>query len=88
MAAADYVPPVREWNWPDLTDLPPTIEDERCGIGVTIWELTKKVPFEGWYSDDIMWHLNRGETVDVNEVDDGEVRSIIRQYLRYDGANL
>ncbi|KAK2877755.1 hypothetical protein FQN49_001231 [Arthroderma sp. PD_2] len=89
VTTTNYVSPYRTKNWPDLTDPPPTIEDDLYGVGVTIWELyTGKVPFEDWYIDDIMWRLHRGETVDVNEVEDEDARNTICQYLRYGGAKI
>ena len=43
--------------------------------------------FDGWYEDDIMDTLKRGETVDVNEVQD-EVKSVICEYLKLGGAKI
>ncbi|EFR01609.1 hypothetical protein MGYG_04612 [Nannizzia gypsea CBS 118893] len=89
MTTTNYVSPKRARSWPDLTDPPPAIEDDLYGVGVTIWELyTKKMPFEDWYIDDIMWHLNSGKTVDVSEVEDLEVQDIICEYPRNGGAKI
>lgn len=85
----NYISPHRTRNWPDSADPPPTVEDDSYSLGVSLWELyTKKTPFEDWYEDDIMRLLQRGETVDVEEVEDKDVKSVICQYLRIGGAKV
>ncbi|KLJ13332.1 hypothetical protein EMPG_11706 [Blastomyces silverae] len=89
LTTTNYISPHRTRNWPDGADPPPTIEDDLYGLGLSLWELyTRKTPFEGWYEDDIMYTLQRGETVDVDEVKDEDVKSVICNYLRYGGAKI
>ncbi|WEW54922.1 hypothetical protein PRK78_000349 [Emydomyces testavorans] len=89
LTTTNYISPTRTRRWPDHGEPPPTIEDDLYGVGVSIWELyTRKRPFDGWYIDDIMWALQRGETVDVSEVKDENVRAVICEYLRYGGAKV
>ncbi|EER26586.1 hypothetical protein CPC735_007590 [Coccidioides posadasii C735 delta SOWgp] len=71
------------WSWPDGADPPPTIEYDLYSLDLSLWELyTRRTPFEGWYEDDIMYTLQQGETVDVDEVEDEDVKSVICHYLR------
>lgn len=88
-STTNYISPYRTRNWPDGADPPPTFEDDLYSLGLSLWELyTSRTPFEGWYKDDIMCTLQQGETVDVDEVEDEDVKSVIRHYLRYGGANI
>jgi Protein kinase domain len=85
----NYMSPLRCRNWPDGPDPPPTIEDDLYGLGLSIWELfTGKVPFENDYIDDILNTVKDGQTVDVNEVKEEEMRGMICKYLRYGGAKV
>ncbi|KAI1950399.1 hypothetical protein LOZ57_001958 [Ophidiomyces ophidiicola] len=90
MTTANYISPHRTRLWPGSASEPPqTIEDDLYGLGVSIWELyTGKVPFDGWYEDGILWALQRGETVNVNEIKDEEVKAVICEYLRIGGAKV
>jgi Protein kinase domain len=45
-------------------------------------------PFENDYIDDILDTVKAGQTVDVNEVKEEEVRGMICKYLRYGGAKI
>ena len=85
----NYMSPLRCRNGAEGPDPPPTIEDDQYGLGLSIWELfTGKIPFEDVYMDDILESVKTGQTVDVNEVEDVEVREIIRKYLRCGGAKI
>jgi Protein kinase domain len=85
----NYMSPLRCRNWPDGPDPPPKIEHDLYGLALSIWELfTGKVPFENDYIDDILDTVKAGQTVDVNEVKEEEVRGMICKYLRYGGAKI
>jgi serine/threonine protein kinase len=85
----NYLSPLRCVNGPEGWEPPPTIEDDLYGLGLSIWELfTEKPPFEDVYMDDIINSVKTGQTVDVDEVEDVEVREIIRKYLRCGGAKI
>jgi serine/threonine protein kinase len=85
----NYMSPLRCRNGTEGPDPPPTIEDDIYGLGLSIWELfTGKIPFEDDYMDDIINNVKTGQTVDVNEVEDAEVREIICKYLRRGGAKV
>ncbi|KAI1960389.1 hypothetical protein LOZ58_004112 [Ophidiomyces ophidiicola] len=90
MTTINYISPHRTRLWPgSASESLPTIEDDLYGLGVSIWELyTGKVPFDSWYEDDILWVLQQGETVDVNEIKDEEVKAVICEYLRIGGAKV
>lgn len=85
----NYVSPLRCQNTHNGQEPPPTIEDDLYGLGLSIWELFKgKIPFEDWYMDDILDYVKTGKTIDVDEVEEQDVREIIRKYLRYGGAKV
>jgi serine/threonine protein kinase len=71
---------------------PATISDDLYALGLSIWAVyTRQVPFEEGYltgrETRPLWELVKSRrTVDVFEVDDVEVRSLIRGYLRQGGA--
>jgi hypothetical protein len=71
--------------------LPPIIEDDLFGLGLSIWQLfTGRVPHGDMVQDDIGLREKqlRGETVDVTEVDDREARDVITGLLRQGGARI
>lgn len=85
----NYVSPSRSQNTCNGQEPPPTVEDDLYGLGLSIWELYKgKIPFEDWYMDDILDYVKTGKTVDIDEVEEEDVREIIRKYLRYGGAKV
>jgi hypothetical protein len=69
---------------------PATISDDLYALGLSIWAVyTRKNPFEEILKDRLVCMediLRERRTVDVMEVDDVEVRSLIRGYLRQGGA--
>lgn len=87
-----YVSPSRRRREDDLgRDAPPGKEDDLFGLGLSIWSLyTGQVPFEEIAQDDLALRevLLRGETVDVDLIDDGEIRDIVKGYLRQGGARI
>ena len=88
-ATDNYMSPLRCRKWPDMWAIPPTIEDDLYALGLSIWELfTGKVPFENEYMDDFLSALKTGQTVDVSEVKEEDVKGIICKYLRYGGAKI
>lgn len=77
----------RACDWPNSGVLSPTVEDDLYGL--SIWELyTGKVPWGGSHlNDDVVAPmLKAGKTVNVEEVEDEEIREVIRGYLRCGGA--
>ena len=85
----NYISPFRCRNRPDGIDPPPTKEDDLYALGLSIWELyTGKTPQPNEDFEDFALFIKSGKTVNVNEVDDEEVRGIIRKYLRYGGAKV
>lgn len=70
---------------------PPTKADDLYALGMSIWELyTGKMPY-GEFAQDDNWlreELPKGKTVDVMEVDDEEVREVIKGFLRQGGAHI
>ncbi|KAI9687159.1 MAG: hypothetical protein M1822_002570 [Bathelium mastoideum] len=90
METANYVSPRRCQNWRSSSNFdPPEMEDDIYGLGLSIWELyTGKIPFDGVYMDDIWDKAENGETVDVDEVNDEEIRPVIRELLRIGGAKV
>jgi serine/threonine protein kinase len=85
----NYMSPLRCRNGTEGPGTPPTIEDDLYGLGLSIWELfAGKIPFEDDDMDDIINNVKTGQTVDVNEVEDEEVREIICKYLRRGGAKV
>jgi serine/threonine protein kinase len=65
----------------------PVVEDDLFALGLSIWELwIGEVPFENVYYDDIHEMVSEGKTVDVERVEDQEVREIIWDYLSRGGA--
>ena len=87
-----YVSPNRRHREEDLgRDAPPRKEDDLYGLGLSIWSLyTGQVPFEEIAQDDLALRevLLRGETVDVDLIDDGEIRDIVKGCLRQGGARI
>ncbi|KAH8747328.1 kinase-like domain-containing protein [Diaporthe sp. PMI_573] len=87
-----YVSPNRRRREEDLgRDAPPRKEDDLYGLGVSIWSLyTGQVPFEEIAQDDLALRevLLRGETVDVDLIDDEYLRDIVKGYLRQGGARI
>lgn len=85
-----YVSPNRRRREEDLgRDAPPRKEDDLYGLGLSIWSLyTGHVPFEEIAQDDLALRevLLRGDTVDVDLIDDEEIRDIVKGYLRQGGA--
>lgn len=85
-----YVSPNRRRREEDLgCDAPPRKEDDIYGLGLSIWSLyTGKVPFEEIARDDLALRevLLRGETVEVNLIDNEEIRDLVKGYLRQGGA--
>lgn len=73
-----YVSPHRRRREEDMgRDAPPRKEDDLYALGLSIWSLyTGKVPFEEIAQDDLALGvvLLRGETVDVDLIDDEEIR--------------
>jgi hypothetical protein len=85
----NYLSPFRCRDWPDGSDPLPTIRDDLYALGLSIWELfTGMMPFDDVYMDDIMDTVKAGNTVDVDQVEDKEVREVIRKYLRCGGAKV
>lgn len=85
-----YVSPNRRRREEDLgRDAPPRKEDDLYSLGLSIWSLyTAKVPFEEIAQDDLALReiLLRGETIDVDLIDDEEIRDIVKGYMRQGGA--
>jgi hypothetical protein len=85
-----YIAPNRNY-WDRCA--PATISDDLYALGLSIWAVyTRKIPFEERYSRtqppyfNIDQFLVERRTVDIMEVDDVQVRSLIRGYLRQGGA--
>lgn len=87
-----YVSPNRRRKEEDLGQFPPpTKEDDLYGLGLSIWALcTGHIPFEEIARDDVaLGEVQlRGDTVDINLIDDGEIRETVREYLRQGGAHI
>lgn len=85
-----YLSPNRVRSWPKERIAPPTVKDDLYALGLCIWKLfTGKTPFYGYKSeDDIIYALQRGEMVNLDEVDDEDMKETIRGYLRCGGANV
>lgn len=87
-----YVSPNRRLREEHLgRDAPPRKEDDIYGLGLSIWSLyTGKVPFEEIAQDDLALRevLLRGETVEVDLIDDGDIRDLVEGYLRQGGARI
>ena len=65
----------------------PVVEDDLFALGLSIWELWKgEVPFVDDYCDDIYHLIQLGKTVDVELIEDEEVRKMIWVYLKLGGA--
>lgn len=70
---------------------PPVMEDDLYGLGLSIWQLyTGGIPHDEVVGDDLELReiQQKGETVDVEEVDDLEARGIIMGLLRGGGARI
>lgn len=87
-----YVSPNRRRREEELgRDAPPGNEDDLYGLGLSIWSLyTGQVPFDEIARDDLALRevLLRGETVDVDLIDDEEIRDMVKGYLRQGGARI
>lgn len=87
-----YVSPNRRQREEELGhDAPPRKEDDLYGLGLRIWSLyTGQVPFEEIAQDDLALRevLLRGDTVDLDLVDDEEIRDIVTGYLRQGGSRV
>ncbi|KAH8781370.1 kinase-like domain-containing protein [Diaporthe sp. PMI_573] len=87
-----YVSPNRRHREEQLGhDAPPRIEDDIYGLGLSIWALyTGKIPFEEIAEDDLGLRevLLRGDTVDVELIDDDEIRETVKGFLRQGGAHI
>lgn len=67
MVTDHYMSPNRCRDWSDKWDTVPEIRDDLYALGLSVWELySGKMPFEGWYGDDIFETVKMGNTVDVN----------------------
>ncbi|ERF71115.1 hypothetical protein EPUS_07787 [Endocarpon pusillum Z07020] len=78
-----YLAPNRDFF---QTDAPPTPSDDIYALGLSIWELYtgKQALIEEL--DDIEEVLKERRTVDLTEVEDQDVRELIRGFLRQGGA--
>ena len=87
-----YVSPNRRRREEDLgREVPPRKEDDIYGLGLSIWSFyTGKIPFEDIAQDDLALRevLLRGETVEVDLIDDGDIRDLVKGYLRQGGARI
>ncbi|KAG8158010.1 hypothetical protein KVR01_012282 [Diaporthe batatas] len=87
-----YLSPNRTRRGDDLgCDAPPRKEDDIYGLGLSIWSLyTGQIPFEEIARDDVALAevVLPGGTVDVNLIDDEEIRDLVKGYLRQGGARI
>lgn len=87
-----YTSPNRRRREEDLGRYaPPRQEDDLYGLGLSIWSLyTGQVPFEEIARDDLALRevLSRGETVDVDLIDDQEIRDIVKGLVWQGGARI
>jgi serine/threonine protein kinase len=68
------------------TGAPPTPSDDICDLGVSIWELyTGKEAFIHEFNN-IEELLKERRTVDLMEIEDQDVRELVKGFLRQGGA--
>lgn len=87
-----YTSPNRRRREEDLGHYaPPRKEDDLYGLGLSVWSLyTGQVPFEEIAQDDLALRevLLRGGTVDIDLIDDQEIRDIAKGFVRQGGARV
>jgi len=74
-------------NWMSPTrlknlNLPISKADDFYALALTIWEIfTGKIPFAGLDESEVEKRIDAGETVDLSEIAELDVRGIIEEYL-------
>lgn len=93
----NYISPLRTRKWPDGAEPPPIIEDDMYGVGllcvgdVYVYGEGRSRLTGGMRMISCgrcRGALQRGGTVDVGEIEDAEVREVVRGYLRCGGAKI
>ena len=75
----NWMSPIRLRN----LNLPISKADDFYALGLTIWEIfAGKIPFSGLDESEVEKRIEVGETVDLSEIAELDVRGIIEEYLK------